>query len=83
MCHVHIAPKAKRIISKRKESPTRATAWRNPERFLLSEKSQSKKDEHWMIPLARVTESSQIPRNTEDCGVRGVWLLFCKIKKKF
>lgn len=49
-------------VLKRKDVPTRATTWVNPEDTMQSDISQSQKDKDDMIPLTRATERAQIHR---------------------
>ena len=53
------------LAIKRKEILTPATTWKNLEDIVLSEISQSQKDQYCMIPLIRGIQSSQIYRDGE------------------
>lgn len=68
-------------LKKRKEIPTRATIWMNLVDTALSERSQSQRDEHWMIPLVGGTWSCQTHRERrQDGGPRdwcGGWVGSC------
>lgn len=53
------------LVFKRKDILIHATTWMNIEDTMLSDISQSQKDEYGLIPLTGSTEKSQISRDTK------------------